>query len=63
MLPLAPLAPPATHPGGAALPEAMGPVLSRNRSTGMNLPFGAVVTALVVVLALIIVLIVLGFHH
>ncbi len=63
MQPLAPMAPPAIRAAGVPLPEPSGPVVSRSRSTGINLPFAAVVTALVVVLVGIIVLIVLDIHH
>jgi hypothetical protein len=56
------MAPPAIRAAAAPLPESTGPVLSRNRSNGMNLPFAAVVTALVAVLVGIIVLIVLDIH-
>jgi hypothetical protein len=57
------MAPPAIRAAAAPLPESTGPVLSHSRSNGMNLPFAAVVTALVAVLAVIIVLIVLELHH
>jgi hypothetical protein len=57
------MAPPAIRAAGVPLPEPSGPVVSRSRSTGINLPFAAVVTALVVVLVGIIVLIVLDIHH
>jgi hypothetical protein len=63
MQPLAPMAPPAIRAAGVPLPEPSGPVVSRSRSTGINLPFAAVVTALVAVLVVIIVLIVLHLHH
>jgi hypothetical protein len=57
------MAPPAIRAAGVPLPEPSGPVVSRSRSTGINLPFAAVVTALVAVLVVIIVLIVLHLHH
>jgi uncharacterized membrane protein len=38
-------------------------VLSRSRSSGANVPFAAVVTALVVVLVALVVLIFLDLHH
>jgi hypothetical protein len=63
MQPLAPMAPPAIRAAGVPLPEPSGPVVSRSRSAGINLPFAAVVTALVAVLVVIIVLIVLHPHH
>jgi hypothetical protein len=63
MQPLAPMAPPAIRTAGASLPEPAGPVLSRGRSSGVNLPFAVVVAALVAVLAVIVVLILLNHHH
>ena len=63
MQPLAPMAPPAIRTAGASLPEPTGPVLSRSRSSGVNLPFTVVVAALVAVLAVIVVLILLNHHH
>ena len=63
MQPLAPMAPPTIRTAGASLPEPTGPVLSRSRSSGVNLPFAVVVAALVVVLAAIVVLILLNHHH
>ena len=62
MQPLAPMAPPALR-AGTSLPEPAGPVLSRSRSSGVNVPFAAVVTALVVVLVALVVLIFLDLHH
>jgi hypothetical protein len=63
MQPLAPMAPPAIRTAGASLPEPAGPVVSRGRSSGVNLPFAVVVAALVAVLAVIVVLILLNHHH
>ena len=63
MQPLAPMAPPALRATGASLPEPAGPVLPRRRSSGVNVPFAAVVTVLVVVLAVILVLIFLDLHR
>ena len=62
MQPIAPGAPPAIRAAGAALPEPVGPVISRSRSSGVSVPFPAVVTTLVVVLIAIVVLIVLSLR-
>jgi hypothetical protein len=63
MQPLAPLAPSAVRPGGVPIPESMGPVLSRRRSAGVNVPFAALVSVLVVVLVVIVFLIVMDLHR
>jgi hypothetical protein len=57
------MAPPALRAAGASLPEPVGPGLPRSRSSEVHVRFAVVVTALVVVLAAILVLIFLDLHR
>jgi len=62
MQPLAPLGPAPSRAGALATVEPAGPEPARARRSRFHLPFAAIVTVLIVVLAALAVLIVLGLH-
>jgi hypothetical protein len=63
MQPIAPLAPTSARPGGAPAAEPARSVPSLTPTSGLNVPFPAVVAILVAVLLVIVVLILLDLHR